>query len=205
MVLAPLLAASALAAMLAFQTASQRAGLRDIGDRDAPEVVATSDFYFALNDMDAQVANILLIGDETDLGFTAAQAQAIFNQRRAQADTDLQKAAVAATDPATATTIRTVLDAYGAQRGVLPPAVLGIVVAADVPLGDYMARVYTSDRHWRIERVFYRACGVDPDAEQRWSTYLKSLLAFSAAGVLGFYALDYILILALGPLAEGLR
>jgi potassium-transporting ATPase potassium-binding subunit len=32
-----------------------------------------------------------------------------------------------------------------------------------------MARVYTSEKHWRIERFVYRMAGIDPDREQRWS------------------------------------
>jgi K+-transporting ATPase ATPase A chain len=55
------------------------------------------------------------------------------------------------------------------------------------PLGDYMARVYESDRHLRVERVLYRATGVDPDADQTWSSYLRSVLAFSAVSVLILY------------------
>jgi K+-transporting ATPase ATPase A chain len=47
------------------------------------------------------------------------------------------------------------------------------------PLGDYMARVYTSGRHLRAE--------VDPDAEQRWSVYARSVLAFSLVSVLFLY------------------
>jgi potassium-transporting ATPase potassium-binding subunit len=57
------------------------------------------------------------------------------------------------------------------------------------PFGDYMARVYTSKRHLRGERAIYRAIGVDPDADQKWSTYLRSVLAFSAVSVLGLYLL----------------
>ncbi|HEU0040862.1 MAG TPA: potassium-transporting ATPase subunit KdpA, partial [Jiangellaceae bacterium] len=38
------------------------------------------------------------------------------------------------------------------------------------PLGDYMARVFTSTRHLGVERAFYRVVRVDPDADQRWST-----------------------------------
>jgi K+-transporting ATPase ATPase A chain len=56
-------------------------------------------------------------------------------------------------------------------------------------LGDYMARVYTSDKHLRVERVFYRLVGVDPEREQRWSVYLRSVLAFSMVSVLGLYLL----------------
>lgn len=55
------------------------------------------------------------------------------------------------------------------------------------PLGDYMARVYTSDRHLRVERGIYRLVGVDPKAEQRWPVYARSVLAFSAVSVLLLY------------------
>ncbi|MBB1246118.1 potassium-transporting ATPase subunit KdpA [Streptomyces durbertensis] len=57
------------------------------------------------------------------------------------------------------------------------------------PFGDYMARVYTSERHLRAERWLYRAIGADPDAEQRWTAYLRSVLAFSAVSVLLLYVL----------------
>lgn len=63
------------------------------------------------------------------------------------------------------------------------------LAAVHAPLGAYMARVYTSSRHLRVERAGYRLARVDPDAEQRWSTYLFSLLGFSLASVLLLYAL----------------
>jgi K+-transporting ATPase ATPase A chain len=55
------------------------------------------------------------------------------------------------------------------------------------PLGDYMARVYTSGKHLRVERAIYRVVGVDPDSEQRWGVYARSVLAFSATSVLFLY------------------
>src|SRR5262249_349724 len=58
------------------------------------------------------------------------------------------------------------------------------------PLGDYMAAVYTSRKHLRVERWIYRAIGADPDAETRWPAYLRGVLAFSLAGVLGLYLLQ---------------
>ena len=58
-----------------------------------------------------------------------------------------------------------------------------------VPLGDYMYRVFTSNRHWRSERLIYRGIGVDADAEQSWGSYARSLLAFSAMSVLLLYAI----------------
>jgi potassium-transporting ATPase potassium-binding subunit len=60
------------------------------------------------------------------------------------------------------------------------------------PLGDYIARVVTSDKDWRVERVIYRAMGVDSKADQRWSVYLRSMLAFSAISVLAVYLLERI-------------
>ena len=56
-----------------------------------------------------------------------------------------------------------------------------------VPFGDYMARVYTSPEHLRVERGMYRLVGVDPDREQTWGVYARSVLAFSAVSVLFLY------------------
>ncbi|MDX6307329.1 MAG: potassium-transporting ATPase potassium-binding subunit [Nocardioidaceae bacterium] len=69
------------------------------------------------------------------------------------------------------------------------------------PMGDYMYRVYTSERHFGVERVFYRAIGVNPKVDQRWNSYLRSVLAFSLVGVLFLYAflrLQSHLLLSLG-------
>jgi potassium-transporting ATPase potassium-binding subunit len=60
------------------------------------------------------------------------------------------------------------------------------------PLGDYIARVVTTDKDWRVERVIYRTMGVDAKADQRWSVYLRSMLAFSAISVLAVYLLERI-------------
>ncbi|HET9657109.1 MAG TPA: potassium-transporting ATPase subunit KdpA [Kineosporiaceae bacterium] len=67
---------------------------------------------------------------------------------------------------------------------------IAALVAAYRPLGDYLARVFTSEKHARVERWIYRACGVDPDADQRWPVYLRSLLAFSLVSLLLLYALE---------------
>ena len=69
------------------------------------------------------------------------------------------------------------------------------------PLGDYMARIFTTDRHWAVERRLYKVMGVDPAADQQWGTYLRSMLAFSAVSVLllyGLMRLQHYLFLALG-------
>jgi K+-transporting ATPase ATPase A chain len=58
------------------------------------------------------------------------------------------------------------------------------LVAVHIPLGDYMYRVYTSQRDLRVEKLIYRVIGADPKAEQPWYSYARSVLAFSAVSVL---------------------
>jgi K+-transporting ATPase ATPase A chain len=65
-----------------------------------------------------------------------------------------------------------------------------ILVAIHRPLGDYMARIYSSKKDLRVERGFYRLIGVDARAEQSWKAYLRSVLAFSLVGVLLVYGIQ---------------
>ena len=51
-------------------------------------------------------------------------------------------------------------------------------------------RIYTSDKDLRVERVIYRAVGVDPRTDQRWQVYATAVVAFSLVGVLLLYALQ---------------
>ncbi|WP_433522612.1 potassium-transporting ATPase subunit KdpA [Nocardia pseudovaccinii] len=53
-----------------------------------------------------------------------------------------------------------------------------------VPLGDYMFRVYNAKKHSRAEQVIYKVIGVQPEVEQTWAVYARSVLAFSAVSVL---------------------
>ena len=66
---------------------------------------------------------------------------------------------------------------------------LMVLVAIHVPLGDYMARAFTSDRHWRVEKVIYRTVGIDPDGEQDWRRYLTATLAFTAISIAALFFL----------------
>ncbi|MEV6224266.1 potassium-transporting ATPase subunit KdpA [Nocardia fluminea] len=69
--------------------------------------------------------------------------------------------------------------------GVAFVAALVITLAlVHVPLGDYMFRVYNADKHSRVERLIYRAIGAKPEVEQTWPIYARSVLAFSAVGIL---------------------
>ena len=71
---------------------------------------------------------------------------------------------------------------------------LGLLIVAlgacYVPVGNYMAHIFTTDKHWRVERGIYKTIGVDPAADQKWSAYLRSMLAFSVVSVLFLYGLE---------------
>ncbi|PZE69776.1 potassium-transporting ATPase subunit KdpA [Curtobacterium sp. MCBD17_021] len=75
-----------------------------------------------------------------------------------------------------------------------------LLVVAHRPLGDWMARVFTSTRHGRGERLVYRVIGVDPDAEQSWAAYLRGVLLFSVVGLLLVYLLQRIQVVLPGDL-----
>ncbi len=64
------------------------------------------------------------------------------------------------------------------------------LAACYVPLGNYIARTFTSDKDWRVERGFYKLIGIDRSADQKWSTYLRSMLAFSFVSVLFLYGIQ---------------
>ena len=64
------------------------------------------------------------------------------------------------------------------------------LAACYVPLGNYIARIYTTKHHLRVERGIYKLCGIDPDADMRWTVYVRSILAFSLVCVLFVYLIQ---------------
>ncbi|MFF3490237.1 potassium-transporting ATPase subunit KdpA [Streptomyces sp. NPDC002795] len=71
-------------------------------------------------------------------------------------------------------------------------ALIAALALAYRPLGDHMARVYSSGKHLRVEKWIYKGIGADPDTEMRWTAYLRGVLAFSAMSVLFLYLLQRI-------------
>ncbi len=69
----------------------------------------------------------------------------------------------------------------------------GILTAFAIPLGSYMAAVYTGERTFLDplfrgpERLLYRVMRVDPDKGQDWKAYAKCVIFFSLAGWLLLY------------------
>jgi potassium-transporting ATPase potassium-binding subunit len=87
---------------------------------------------------------------------------------------------------------------------------VALVLTLVKPLGGYMERVFNRD--WTpldpvlrpVERLVYRACGIDPQREQHWTAYTVSMLVFSLAGVLFLYLLQRIQgVLTLNPQRMG--
>ncbi|PTL72188.1 potassium-transporting ATPase subunit KdpA [Rathayibacter caricis DSM 15933] len=74
---------------------------------------------------------------------------------------------------------------------VLQVATVGLALAlVHRPLGDGMARLYSSSRDLALERDLYRVIGVDSSSEQSWRAYLRAVLAFSLIGVLLLYGMQ---------------
>src|SRR6202453_1308608 len=69
----------------------------------------------------------------------------------------------------------------------------GILTALAIPLGSYLAKVYTGQRVFLDrgvgvpEQLLYRVLRVDPDRGQDWKAYAKSLIIFSLLGWLVLY------------------
>ncbi len=71
-----------------------------------------------------------------------------------------------------------------------------IVALVSVPLGLYMARVFSHERTFLdpvlspIERLIYKICGMNPGVEMGWAGYAVSMLAFSLVSMIFLYALQ---------------
>jgi potassium-transporting ATPase potassium-binding subunit len=85
---------------------------------------------------------------------------------------------------------------------------LALVTALSVPLGLYMARVFTSQPTFMdpvmrpLERLIYRLCGVHPGNEQTWVEYAIAMLLFSSVGMILLYAIQRLqFLLPLNPQA----
>jgi potassium-transporting ATPase potassium-binding subunit len=87
---------------------------------------------------------------------------------------------------------------------------LVVLVGAAKPLGSYMADVFEGKRTFLhpvlapIERLTYRAAGVDDKGEMRWTEYAVAALVFNLLGFFAVYALQRFQgLLPLNPAALG--
>jgi len=85
-----------------------------------------------------------------------------------------------------------------------------LVLALTKPLGAYMVKIFQGERTFLypvlrpLERLIYRFGGIREDAEQRWTQYSASLIAFSLVGFLFAYAILRLQrLVPLNPMAFG--
>lgn len=120
-----------------------RDGMRIIGTEAGPKVMATSDLYYALSDMDTQVANMLLMsgqGQEADAG----AAMRAFEERRRAADEALMGAIqLVEGDDTQERNLRDILDGIGRYEQLVAEArLLSRMADSDEPTPDEVVDRY---------------------------------------------------------------
>jgi hypothetical protein len=94
------LTAAALLAATSLLMARVREQVRIIGAEAAPQAATAADLYFALSDMDAQVARMVLTGDTDALAGSQIDALGTYQERSRQVDADLQRSLTTSTTAA---------------------------------------------------------------------------------------------------------
>ena len=98
-------------------TGSAHRHAADVLHTQAPSVHAAGDFLLRVEDMDAQLANALLISGDTSLRTTRAQSVQNYENERKLADADLQSATTAlAGNPAALGRLDQVVDMFGSYE-----------------------------------------------------------------------------------------
>jgi hypothetical protein len=111
-----------------------RDSVHTIGDHAAPVTSTASDLYFSLSDLDAQVARLILVGDDEAMTSTQFDGTRTFQTRVANADADIEGIAASATDATTRDQLTQLLDGLtnyeqlAGQATLLDDQTLGSVV-----------------------------------------------------------------------------
>jgi hypothetical protein len=87
-----------------------------IAQQAAPQAATASDLYFALSDLDAQLARLAMIGTSPAFASDRLDALLTYQRRSAEISTDLDQATKAATSADDRATIRALLDQLGQYR-----------------------------------------------------------------------------------------
>ena len=111
-----ILVAATLLATLSLLMARVQEQVRIIGDEAAPQAATAADLYFALSDMDAQVARLVLVGDSDALAGTQIDALGTYQQRSRQVDADLQKSLTTSSSEADRAAVLDLLDNLAVYR-----------------------------------------------------------------------------------------
>jgi hypothetical protein len=130
------LVACGLGVLVALTFGGVNSGFTAIGGTEAPLVEQSTGLYFSVNDMDAQVANVLLDGISTNPVLTAdrSQDQTLYADDEAQAERDLQQVtATSAANPAAQSAVSTVLSGLSRYEALAADAILTNQNGSDPP------------------------------------------------------------------------
>jgi hypothetical protein len=130
----------ALGAAITVGVNNAHAGLGEVADRSAPRAETAAHLYFALADLDAQVANVLLVGSDEQIG-NRQLALRQMRVRRAEITADLQTLSAAG---APAETVKILIDGLGRYDSYVAQARLADEQVQDRPPGrpPVLARNY---------------------------------------------------------------
>jgi K+-transporting ATPase ATPase A chain len=67
---------------------------------------------------------------------------------------------------------------------------MAVLLAMAYPLSAYLEKIFARSSPGRVERVIYRAAGVDANQDMPWTRYAVCLLLFNALGALAVFALQ---------------
>lgn len=141
-------AAAALTAATSLLMSHTQDQVRTIGAEAAPQAATASDLYFALADLDAQVARLVLIAGAEEHSGSQIDALSTYRERSRQIDADLERALSTATTDADRAIVRDLLGDLAVYRqwawqalaveweqpepraGQLPPAARGYYAQA---------------------------------------------------------------------------
>jgi hypothetical protein len=93
-----------------------RAQVNVIVQQAAPQAATASDLYFALSDLDAQLARLAMIGTSSDFASDRLDALLTYQRRSAEISVDLDQATRAATAADDRATVRDLFDQLGQYR-----------------------------------------------------------------------------------------
>lgn len=113
-----------------------RDSVQTIGDQAAPVTSRASDLYFSLSNLDAQVARLILVGDDEADTSTYFDASRSFQSSVSSADTDIRSIAASATDATTRNQLSQLLDGLAQYQQLAGQATLLVYQDANFTAGN---------------------------------------------------------------------
>lgn len=108
--------AAVLLAITSLVVSRMSGNVHEISDHAAPQAATASDLYFALSDLDAEVAQLVMLGDADSLSGNRSEAMYTYQQRSHEIDADLAQAVRGAQTETDRTRIQQLADGMALYR-----------------------------------------------------------------------------------------